>query len=152
MRSKCKEFFLHAVGLLLTGLVLSSCQTGTIISESNLSLTDHRKAIVAAIGQPRVISQNGRELSSYFHDSKFKYLEVTPATKQRLYTKATILGARRPYDIAIEVRIEERDPETNVFQDVGLDDDLGLVRARAVREMLNQSRDKTQTIDGSNPF
>ncbi|MBC7741222.1 MAG: hypothetical protein H7061_03435 [Bdellovibrionaceae bacterium] len=143
---------LISMNLIWVSLIFSGCQTGVIISESNLSVSDHRKAIVAAIGEARVVSQNGRELSSYFHDLKFKYLEVTPTTKRRYYTKALILGARRPYDVAIEVHIEERDPDTNVFQDVGLDDDLGLVRAKAVREMLNQSRDHTHTIDGTNPF
>ncbi len=131
---------------------LSACQTGVILAESNMSVSDHRKAIVIALGEPRTISQNGREISSHFHDAKFKYLEVNSKTRQRYYTKAIVLGARRPYDVSVQVRIEERDPKTGVFRDIGLDEDLSLTRALVIKDVLNQSRDRSQTIDGSNPF
>ncbi len=146
-RSSLKIIFLS---MLFTFL---GCQTsGVIIAESNKSVSDHRRAIVAALGEPKTISQNGREMTTHYHDRNFKYLEITPTTKRRLYTKAIVLGARRPYDISVEVRIEERDPETNAFQDIGPDEDLSLARALAIKEVLNQSRDRLQTIDGSNPF
>lgn len=133
-------------------LIFSACQSGVLIAESNLPVPEHRRAVVAAIGEPRLMSQNGRELTSPYHDRNFKYLEVTAKTKRRYYTKVIILGARRPYDVQVQVRIEARNPETNVFQDVGLDENLSMTRAKAIKEMLNQSREKVQTIDGSNPF
>ena len=141
-------------GFIFTFLTLSilGCRTGVIIEESNIPVSENRRAIVAAIGEPRTISQNGREISSHFHDSNFKYLEMTPKLKRRYYTKVIVLGARRPYDVSVQVRIEERDPETRSFQDIGLDENLSMIRAVAIKEMLNQSRDKSLTIDGSNPF
>lgn len=139
--------------LLIIFFGLSACQTpGVLIKESNLPVSEHRKAIAVAIGEPRLISQNGRELTSYYHDRTFKFLDVTPKTQRRYYTKVIILGARRPFEVSIAVHVEDRDPETGLFQDIGLDDGLSAARARSIQELLNQSRDRASTIDGSNPF
>ncbi len=144
---------LTATLLLLFFIGLTACQTpGVIISESNLPVSDHRKAIVVVINEPRLISTNGRELTSHYHDRNFNYLDVNSKTRKRYYTKAVVLGARRPYEVSVQVRVEERNPENNVFQDIGLDEGLSIARAKAIKEMLNQSRDKSSTIDGSNPF
>ena len=98
------------------------------------------------------MSQNGREMTSHFHDRKLKFLDVTPKTKERLYTKVTILGARRPYDITIAVHVEQRDPDTKNFHDIGLDDNLSLLQAKTIQQALNQSREKVQSIDEGAPF
>ena len=139
--------------LALIFLVSVGCQTpGVLIAESHLAISDNRKAIVAAIGPTRLMSVNGRELTSNYHDRNFKFLDVTDKTKRRYYTKVVILGARRPYELSVEVRADERNPETGAFQDIGLDQGLSLARAKTIQELLNQSRDKTSSIDGSNPF
>jgi hypothetical protein len=137
----------------LSFVFMTGCQTpGYIITQTLLPVKQSRIAIIAAIGEARVVSQNGREITSYYHDKKLKYLDVTPKTKRRYYTKATILGARRPYDISIEVHVEVRDRETKTFQDIGLDENLSRLQARAVQKVLNQSLEKAQVIDDGAPF
>lgn len=140
--------------LLLAVLMSTGCQTteGVVISDTTLAIKQTRISITAAIGEARAVSQNGREISSHFHDRKLKFLDVTPKTRERLYTKVTILGARRPYDLAIEVHVERRDPDSNSFQDVGLDEKLSLLQAKSIHQALNLSREKTQTIDEGSPF
>ena len=135
-------------------LFLLGCQTtpGVVISESMLPIKQSRIVIASVIGEARVISQNGREISSHFHDRKFKYLDVTPKTAERLYTKVIILGARRPYDISVEVHVQQRDPDTKAFQDIGLDDKLAAAQAKAVLQALNLSQEKAQVIDEGAPF
>ncbi len=133
---------------------LAGCQTtqGVVISESMLPIKQSRIVITSVIGEARVISQNGREISSHYHDRKLKYLDVTLKTPERLYTKVIILGARRPYDISVEVHVEHRDPDTKAFQDIGLDDRLAALQAKSVQQALNLSQDKPQVIDEGAPF
>lgn len=140
--------------LLIAVMFISSCQTtqGIVLSETPLAIRPTRVAISAALGEPRVISQNGREISTHFHDRKFQFLDVTLKTQERLYTKVLILGARRPYDIVVEVHVERRDPDTKNFQDVGVDEKLSILQARQVQQALNQSRDKAVVIDEGAPF
>ncbi len=142
--------------IFLTGFLILfflGCQTpGIVIGETLLPIKQTRVAVTSALGEARAISQNGREILSQYHDRKIKFLDVTSQTKERLYTKVTILGARRPYDIVVEVHIERRDAETRIFQDIGLDDSLARSQARLIRQALNQSRDKFQSIDEGSPF
>lgn len=140
------------LALILPVFFLGCVTPGFVIEESNFSVKQHRIAITAALGQVRSVSENGRVILSYYHDRNFKNFEVTAKTKERLYTKAIILGTRRPYRVAVEVHTEQKDPETNVFQDVGLDEDLGRERAFAIKEMLNQSREESSVFDEEVPF
>lgn len=134
-------------------LFLLGCETpGLVITESNYSVKQHRVAITAALGQVRSISQNGREIYSYYHDRGFKGFEITIKTKERLYTKVVILGNRRPYTVSVEVRVEQKDRETKKFVDIGLDESLSRKRALAIKEMLNQSRDDGSVFDEGVPF
>lgn len=134
-------------------LFFLGCQTpGYIIEESNYSVKQHRIAITAALGQVRSVSENGRAILSFYHDRAFKGFEVTSKTKERLYTQVIILGTRRPYRVSIEVHIEKRDPDSNDFQDIGLDEGLGLKRMLTIKEMLNQSRDTGGMFDEEAPF
>lgn len=146
--------YLRNIFLFSLSATIWSCQTteGFIISETGLAIRPTRIAITAALGEARVISQNGREISTHYHDRKLKYLEVTPKTQERLYTKIIILGARRPYDLEVQVHIEQRDPDTRNFHDVGIDEQLSLKQARAVQEALHQSLEKSQVIDEGAPF
>lgn len=137
----------------LTALMLSSCATQNVaIEESNFSVKQHRVAIVAALGLVRGVSQNGREILSLYHDRKLKNIDVTAKTKERLYTKAVVLGSRRPYSVSVEVHVEKRDPDSKEFQDVGVDERLSAKRTLAIREMLNQSREEGGTFDEEAPF
>ncbi len=130
-----------------------SCQTSMhVISESMLSAKEHRKAIVAAFGDPRLISQNGREIYSHYHDKKFKFIDEPTNVDIRYVTKTSILGARRPYDVAVEVRTEQKEPGSKQFLDSGLDDSLSQKRLQELRKVLNQSRENSQEFDVENPF
>ena len=68
------------------------------------------------------------------------------------FEEATILGARRPYELSIEVREERKDPDSKLFLDQGPDDSLSQKRLDEVRLMLNQSRESSQEFDVENPF
>lgn len=152
-----KNFFLKQtikIFCLCLSLVLAQgCQTpGYVISDSYVSTKLTRAAVVVALGPARSVSQNGREVTTQFHDRQLKYLDVGAKTKERLYTKVSILGARRPFDVAVEVRIERKDPVTNTFVDIGLDEQLSRKQGLLVQEALHQSRDKVESIDGEVPF
>lgn len=145
-------FKFHFLLLLIFVIGLSSCQTGYVISESPLSLIDTRRAFVVALGQVRVVSTNGREVYSHYHDKNFKILSNPTSVEQRYYTKLTILGARRPYDIDVQVREEIKSAGIEGFDDAGLDQNLSNVRGQAIQKVLNQSRAKTVKVDGEDPF
>lgn len=137
--------------LLILGIL--GCQTrGYIIEDSDRSVRQHRVAITAVLGQIRSVSENGRELYSYYHDRKFLGIDVVEKTKERLYTKVSILGSRRPYDISVEVIVEKRDPISKEFVEIGPDERLAQKRANQIQDLLNQSLDKTGQFDDQAPF
>jgi hypothetical protein len=139
--------------LFLLFFAIVGCQTHPyIIPESYLPVAEHRKAIVAVIGDARIISQNGRDVISHYHDRNFKFIDDPAKVKIRYYTKVSVLGVRRPYEVAVEVMKEQKDPDSKQFIDQGLDDSLSQKRLVEINKMLNQSRDKPQSIDVENPF
>ena len=147
-----KSFRTLALGLVFI-LLASSCATpGYMIEESNYSVKQHRIAITAALGLVRQVSQNGRVVLSLYHDKNLKNIEVTPKTRERYFTRVTVLGAIRPYRVQVEVIQEKRDPDTKEFMPVGLDEELAEKRAMVVQNMLNQSRDEGRTFDEESPF
>jgi len=147
-----RQLFYQCVVLVLI-FFCGACQTpGFVISESYVPVKQTRVAVVTVLGPARTVSQNGREITTQYHDRNLKYLDVTPKTKERLYTKVTILGARRPFDVAVETHIERRDPTTRDFVDVGLDENLTAKQGAIVQEALHQSRDKSDAIDVEIPF
>ncbi len=147
---KSKNYFL--LFTLLAAFV--GCQTNPhTISESNISIKDHRKAVAAAFGEVKSVSENGREIYSFYHNKNFKNLDEPNSPKVRYYTKVVILGARRPYDVAVEVHKEQKDPDTKTYIDQGIDDGLTQARMNAIQLMLNQSREKSgPAFDVENPF
>lgn len=150
-----KNNFIKVVFIFLTCLVawLTSCQTNRhVIEESSLSATEHRRAIVTVFGDVRQISQNGRELFSHYHDKKFSFIDDPTKVSVRYFTKTSVLGVRRPFEVLVEVRRERKDPETKQFVDQGLDDGLSQKRLNELRTVLNQSRENSQEFDVENPF
>ena len=134
-------------------IALTSCQTSShVIEESSLSAKEHRRIIVTVFGDVRQISQNGRELFSHYHDRKFNFIDDPTKVSSRYFTKTSVLGARRPYKISVEVHRELKDPETKQFVDQGLDDGLSQKRLTELRTVLNQSRENSQEFDVENPF
>jgi hypothetical protein len=138
---------------LFLSLYMLGCQTpGYFISDSNLVIPESRKAITAVIGKPRLVSLNGRELVSEYHDTKFKNIDMEKKEKTRFFTKVTILGARRPYEINIQVIRQDFENETKAYVNTALDDGLAEKRAREIKKVLNYSLEKQQKFDGDNPF
>jgi hypothetical protein len=145
--------FTSSVLSVVLSLQFFGCQTtGYFITDSNLPVAETRKAATAVIGPPRLVSLNGRELVSVYHDNKFQSLAEDAKAKFRFYTKVTILGARRPYEINIQVFKEELDPDSRQFVTVGLDDGLSQKRAIEIKKAHNYSLEKNQSIDGDAPF
>jgi len=112
----------------------------------------HREAIAKVIFLVGEVSDNGRVVTSQYHDRNFKYFQVTAKTKERLYTRATILGVRRPYRFTVEVRVERRDPQTGRFVDLGLDENLSRRQAIAIKNALTQGRENGGIFDEEAPF
>ena len=147
-----KVFFYFFI-LCSTFIALQGCQTpGYYITDSNLPVSESRKTITAVIGKPRLVSLNGRELLSEYHDTNFKLLEDPAKVLLRYFTKVTILGARRPYEINVQVFEEKYDRETRSFVNMGIDDGLSEKRAVEIKRAHNYSLEKIQTIDGDAPF
>lgn len=147
---KNRNYFLFFVIFAL----VTGCQSSPYtITESNISIKDHRKAVVAAVGEVKSVSENGREIYTPYHNKNFKNLDEPNSPKVRYYTKVVILGARRPYDVSVEVHREQKDPDTRSYIDQGIDEGLTRARVNAIQLMLNQSREKASpAFDVENPF
>lgn len=134
-------------------IFLSGCTTTALyIEESNLPVPETRKVITSIIGKPRIISLNGRELSSSYHNRKFEDLDETKKIKGRYYTKVVILGPRRPYEISVQVTKEALDLETMTFVDMGIDESLTQKRGLEIKRALNKSLDTYQAVDAEEVF
>lgn len=143
---------LRVFSLLSSFLILVSCQTrGVLLKETPLNVSETRRVIVSVIGEPRALSQNGRELSSQYYDRKQSEIKKMEMARERLYTHITVLGDRRPYDVQVEVLVESRNQE-GAFELVGNDDSRAAVIADKLKKALNQSRDKRNVIDDFRSF
>lgn len=144
--------FLLLLAIFFLNFGLTSCRTGgVILRETPMSVSETRRVVVSVIGEPRSVSQNGREIASKFYDRKDKLISKMESAKDRAHTRVTILGDRRPYDIQVEVLIEGRKPDGS-FELVGHDDGKAARIAEKLRQALNQSRDNRNVIDDLRPF
>ncbi len=139
------------VQILLIGSFLVACTSGTYrISEQNLSLGEVKRIITSVIGDPRILSENQRTFySRYFSrtgDSKFD----PERAKERLYAKVVVLGDRRPYDLEVEVMVEERAGKG--YQEVGTDAVEAKKLGKDLRSRLNQGRNERNAIDDFRAF
>lgn len=135
----------------LSAFLLVSCATGGYrIAEQNVSLADLKKAITGVIGEPRGISENQRTYySQYFSrkpDPKFDPLK----SKERAFAKIVILGDRRPYDIDIDVIVEEREGRDYLEVDNDLSEAKKL--GKDIRTKLHQGREDRNVIDQFRAF
>jgi enoyl reductase-like protein len=139
--------------LTLTSLLaFTGCQTsGVMLRETPLNVSETRRAVVSVIGQPRITSENGRELFSNYYDRKGHSDEKSKSLRERLHTHVTVLGDRRPYDIQIEVVVEIRDQD-GAYQVVEQDDARAEKIALDVQKALVQSRDNRNIIDDFRPY
>nr|BFD57939.1 hypothetical protein CKG001_00460 [Bdellovibrio sp. CKG001]BFD61366.1 hypothetical protein BdHM001_00470 [Bdellovibrio sp. HM001]BFD65024.1 hypothetical protein HAGR004_00460 [Bdellovibrio sp. HAGR004] len=136
----------------LMTVLLSSCRTGgVILRETPLNLSETRRVVMSVIGEPRTVSQNGREMTSRYYDKKGSNIEKMDMAKERYYTHVTILGDRRPYDVQVQVLVEGRNEEGG-FDLLDRDDDRAAPIAEKLRQTLNQSRDSRNVIDDFRSF
>ena len=144
---QCFSFF-----TLLAALLLSGCSTpqGVVLKETPLGISETRRIISSVTGIPRMISENGRELYSQFFDRKGRVDDFLTA-RERLYSRVTILGERRPYNIEVLVIIQNKQAD-NKFLDVGHDMRRSEELAEKIRAALNESRDKRNIIDDFKPY
>jgi hypothetical protein len=124
---------------------------GVILRETPLSVSETRRVVVSVIGEPRSVSENGREILSKFYDRREKAIPKMEMARERYFTHVTILGDRRPYDIQVEVLVEGRSPQGN-FEMVTRDDNKATIIAEKLRQALNQSRDTRNVIDDFRSF
>lgn len=140
----------RTIGLIVSW-ILVGCQTpGVIISETPLGISETRKAVVAVIGAPRSVSQNGRELLSKYYDKKSNFIDDPDKVKVRYYTKVLILGDRRPYDISVEVLYEGKSDGS--FELIDSDEGRAIETAEKIKAALIESREKRNVIDDFRSF
>jgi hypothetical protein len=138
--------------VLVTLVFIAACATSESyrIEEQNISLGDIKQAVTAIIGDPRAVSENQRTyFSQYFSrtvDPKFDPMRA----RERLFAKIVILGDRRPYDLAVEVIVEERVGSS--YSVVGHDMPEAKRLGKELRARLNQSREGRNVIDGFRAF
>lgn len=138
--------------IIFATLIVSGCQTGGIVlRETPLNISGTRKSVVSVIGEPRTLSENGRELFSKYYDKKGKDIAKMNMVRERYYTHVTILGDRRPYDIQVEVVLEGRVSDEH-FELIQKDDDKAATIAEKIKKVLNQSRDNRNIIDDFRSF
>lgn len=138
------------IAALVSSLILAACASGHILRESPRSLDEIRAAINAIAGSPREMSENRRTFySNYFSRRKEAFFDPTKS-RERLYAKFTILGDRRPYDIQVEVHVEER--SGNEYDDVGVDEEFSEQIALELQRELSKSREDRNVIDDFRAF
>lgn len=143
----------HLFFLFVISAFCFSCQTtGYFIQDSNMPVSDTRKHVTALFGRPRALSTNGRELYSTYHDAKFTYLADSTNVGERYFTKVTILGPRRPYEIQVQVFEEKYELESDAFVNVGVDEDLSFRRANLLQKAMKETLTTSQALDGDMPF
>jgi hypothetical protein len=134
-------------------IALVGCQTdGVVLHDTPLNISETRIAVARVMGQPRLTSENGREMVSKYYDRKGNSDEdVIKKGRERLSTHIIILGDRRPYDIQVEVVVEIRDHEGK-YQVVERDEARADKVAKDIKKALVQSRDNRNLIDDFRPY
>jgi hypothetical protein len=132
--------------------LLAGCTTtGVRIPNTPLSLTETRRTVAMVIGEPRFVSVNGRELLSKYYDQKQQPIENMALAKERYFTHVIILGDRRPYDVTVDVVMEERD-EDGRFQATEKNDEMAAPIADKLKKQLYQNVDSRNLIDDFRSF
>ena len=131
-------------------LLITACVDGDVIKESSRSMDDIRGAIQAIAGEPRLVSENHREYTSaYFSRKKDPHFDPQKS-KERLYAKFTILGDRRPYDIQVQVFIEEK--SGGLYEDSGLDEPMTDKITDELKHALTKRPENRNLIDEFRAF
>ncbi len=131
--------------------LIAGCATSDgNLSEVNYSLGEVKQVIVSVIGEPRSQSQNQRTyFSQYFGlegDKKFD----SQKSKKRSYARITILGDRRPYDLAIDVLIEQK--RGSQYEEIGTDPIKAKKFVEEIEERLHKGIENRNVIDDFRAF
>jgi hypothetical protein len=120
------------------------------ITDQNLSLGEVKRIVVSVIGEPRSLSENQRTFYSRYFSRRPDPNFDPERSKERLYAKVVVLGDRRPYDVEVEVIVEER--EGKAYQEVGADEVESTKLGKDIRNRLNQGRNERNAIDDFRAF
>lgn len=138
------------IGVLGSLLFVVACASGIRKEDADFSLADIKNAIKNISGNIRSVSENQRTLvSQYFSPDGEK--DFNPQKSPvRAYAIFTILGSRRPYDIEVQVMIENKKGLTYVEQ--GEDKELSQMVLDDLIARLNQSHENRNIIDHYRAF
>ncbi len=131
--------------------VLVGCASQSYrIKDQNYSLGDIKRLVTSVIGDPRKLSENQRTFYSRYFSRKADAAFDPEKSKERLYAKVVVLGERRPYDVEVEVIVEER--VGRAYQEVGPDVSEATKLGKDIRNRLNQGRIERNAIDDFRAF
>jgi hypothetical protein len=128
----------------------ASDEAVTLTDGPEQSLAEIKKAIVSVMGDPRKVSENQREFTSQYFSKKADSNFDPEKSKERVFAKMTVLGARRPYDVEIRAFVEKRVGKH--YEPDGEDTATAKKLAKELKEKLNQSRDGRNVIDDFHAF
>ncbi|MBL7544563.1 MAG: hypothetical protein JNL11_12170 [Bdellovibrionaceae bacterium] len=137
--------------VLLSAFVLGCAGPAAMISDSNVSLTETRKAIVKLYGEPRELSQNGREVLTGFMDKRGRVIDSAKKARERRFAHIKILGERRPYDVHVDVIVQAQ-LDDGSYDTVGDDERLANIIAADLKRELLKSLENRNIIDDFNAF
>lgn len=105
-----KDTYMIRLLVLVSFMILSSCMTTRYYKndEIDFSLGEIKQTFFSMVGNPRLVSENDRELESPYFSRRKESPYVDGKSPERLYAKLYILGDRRPYTLEIHVFVEKR--------------------------------------------
>jgi hypothetical protein len=145
------KFKVISVLVVLAAFISGCAGPGHYIKESDVSLTETRRNLVKLFGEPRLMSQNGREFTTTYMDKKGRILETVKKANERRFAHITILGERRPYDILVNVVVEQK-LDGNAYDAVDSDEELSENLAKSIKGELLKSLENRNIIDDFNAF
>ena len=131
--------------------LIAGCATGDAnLSDVNYSLGEIKQVINSVVGDPRSQSQNQRTYFSQYFGLKGDKKFDPDKSKKRLYAKITILGDRRPYDIAVDVFIEQKNGPQ--YEEIGTDPAKAEKFAKEIEDRLHKGIENRNVIDDFRAF
>jgi hypothetical protein len=133
------------------GLCFIACANSAArVEEQNHSLTSIRKVIESVIGTPRSVTSNQRVYLSEYYGRKNEKSFDPLKSKNRQYTRISINGDRRPYDLDVDVIVERKNG--SIYEEIGIDEKESEKVANALKDKLHQGLDGRNVIDDFRVF
>lgn len=129
---------------------LVSCAGGSRVEEQNRSLSDIRKVIIHVMGEPRSTTDDQRVYLSQYYGRKSDKKFDAQKSKIRQYTRIAIIGDRRPYDLNVQVIVEQKNGR--LYEEVGTDDKESATIAQEIKSKLHQGLEDRNVIDDFRVF